>query len=207
MAVIHVIRGARWLLQLNSRWMSVDLALALVPLLLAMALFRTRHRHGPLWWLGVAGFVVFLPNAPYVVTDLIHLIPAVHAAPSRRAVALGLLPLYATFIGTGVESYVLCVRLVRRELRRSVGRWPAAACEVTIHAASIVGVLLGRVFRLNSWDVVHPRHVAIAATSLLARPLLLAATGVAVLFAAAVFDRATEQAFRLAARLQRAHAE
>lgn len=186
--------------------MSVNLTLALIPLALAVVLFRTRHRHGPLWWLGVAAFVVFLPNAPYVVTDLIHLARAVHTAPSRKAVALGLLPLYGAFIAAGVESYVLCIRLVRRELRRWVSRPLALASEAAVHAACVVGVLLGRVFRLNSWDVLHPRHVVVDTAALPHHPLALAVTATAVLTSAAVLDAATDRAFRLAARLNAARA-
>ncbi len=57
----------------NARWMGWNLLLALVPLALALLLFRGRRERTALWWLGTAAFVAFLPNAPYVMTDVIHL--------------------------------------------------------------------------------------------------------------------------------------
>ena len=48
-------------------------ALAAVPAILAVPLFWGTHRRTPFWWLGVVVFALFLPNAPYVVTDIIHL--------------------------------------------------------------------------------------------------------------------------------------
>src|SRR6478736_5332776 len=51
-------------------WMSWNLLLAAIPMLLAVLLFHRPRRHSVLWWGGVAAFVLFLPNAPYVVTDL-----------------------------------------------------------------------------------------------------------------------------------------
>src|SRR4051812_24343730 len=57
----------------HGRWMVWNLALAAVPVFLAMALFRPGRRHGVGWWLGTALFVLFLPNAPYVLTDVVHL--------------------------------------------------------------------------------------------------------------------------------------
>jgi len=193
--------GIRWLLRSNLPWMSTDLALAMLPLVLAVALFRSRHRRGPLWWLGVALFVAFLPNAPYVLTDLIHLGPNVRSAPSRRAVVLGLLPLYAVFLLAGVESYVLCIRLLRRELARLAWRWRAVAVEAIVHVACILGVVLGRVERLNSWDMLHPERVLAGLHGILQDPTWIAVTAVAVLGATAVLDRATVVARRWVVRV------
>src|SRR5262245_33382879 len=58
-------------------WLGWNLILAWVPLLIALVIAR-RHAPGtrPSWLLsGVLGAVwlAFLPNAPYLVTDLIHL--------------------------------------------------------------------------------------------------------------------------------------
>jgi len=183
--------GIRWLLRSSSHWMGIDLALAFLPLLLAVALFRTRHRRGPIWWLGVALFIAFLPNAPYVLTDLIHLGPTMRAAPSRKAVVLGLLPLYAMFLLAGVESYVLCIRLLRRELARLEWRWRAVAVEAAVHVACILGVVLGRVERLNSWDMLHPERVLAGLHGVFHAPVWIGLTAVAVLGATAVLDRAT----------------
>jgi uncharacterized membrane protein len=178
---VHLVRGARWLLGTHSQWMAVNLALAVLPLVLAVTLFRSRRRRGPLWWAGFALFVVFLPNAPYVVTDLVHLAPDIRSAPSRKAVVLGLVPLYGAFILAGVESYVLCLRLLRGEVRRWGWRWGAVIAEGAVQTASIIGVLLGRIDRLNSWDILQPARVAAGLATVARHPIDVAVTAVVVL--------------------------
>lgn len=55
----------------HSRFLIINLVLAWLPLLLALGVSRARHR----WAAAAFGLVwlAFLPNAPYLVTDLIHL--------------------------------------------------------------------------------------------------------------------------------------
>lgn len=154
----------------NAWWMGWNLFLALVPLAIGLVIFRA-HRHTPAWWFGVAAFVAFLPNAPYVLTDVIHLPDDVRAHPDG-VVVLGVLPLYLGFIATGLLAYALALRCLTAHLARA--GWSArrvVAVEIGLHALSAVGVYLGRVPRLNSWDLVtRPADVmttaAASATSL-----------------------------------------
>ncbi len=155
----------------NARWMSWNLFLAIVPLILSVLLFRRtqlgtstlivpplplhlRHRSW-LWWIGVLTFVAFLPNAPYILTDIIHFIDEVRQyAQSIWVITLVLIPLYVFFIFAGFEAYVVSLinlgyYLNQRGLRRYV-----LASELAIHALSAVGVYLGRFLRFNSWDIV-----------------------------------------------------
>jgi uncharacterized membrane protein len=186
--MIHVIGGARWLLHADGRWMGINIALALVPFGLAAVLFRFGTRRNPLWWAGVALFVAFLPNAPYVLTDVIHLAPSLAGAPSHAAAVLGLLPLYTVLFVLGTASYVGCLRLLARYLVRSGGRRTALAAVAAVHVTSCLGVLLGRQQRLNSWDVLHPARVADASLAVLAHPVSLVIVVVAVAGAALTFD-------------------
>jgi uncharacterized membrane protein len=136
----------------NRFWMTWNTLLAVLPAMAAVLLFRHRARWGPLSFLGLVAFVLFLPNAPYVVTDLIHLRGDVVLARSDTAVYAGVLPLYGAFIAVGFASYALSLHEVGRWLRRSGrARW-VPATELGLHALCAVGVLLGRVARLNSWD-------------------------------------------------------
>ena len=52
----------------NRFWMVWNLILASVPLALAVPVFRHRGPRRVGWWLGLGLLVLFLPNAPYVVT-------------------------------------------------------------------------------------------------------------------------------------------
>jgi uncharacterized membrane protein len=138
--------------------------LALVPLVLAFWLFRFSRRQGALWWFGVLLFVLFLPNAAYVLTDVLHLILKIRETPPLPvwSIALVVLPEYILFIGFGFQCYVLSLLLLRGYLQRQGWGSGIILLEILIHAASAVGVYLGRFLRLNSWDALtEPEKVVI----------------------------------------------
>jgi len=142
----------------NGRWMTWNLTLAVVPAGLAVLVFRHRGPRTVPWWIGAALFALFLPNAPYVVTDLVHLRDDVLAADTDLAVTTAVLPVYAGFIAVGLLAYVLAVGEMGRYLTRlGLGRWRGPA-EVATHALCAVGVMLGRVAGLNSWEPVTEPH-------------------------------------------------
>ncbi|MBX3215834.1 MAG: DUF1361 domain-containing protein [Labilithrix sp.] len=121
-------------------------ALALVPLLLV--------------WLA------FLPNAPYLVTDFIHLRWR-DGAPLWFDAAM--LASYAwAGVGLGVASLRICSGVVRA--RR--GPWTAAAFVGLSGLATGFGIYLGRFVRLNTWDVAtRPLTVLEQSLSPLVHPL------------------------------------
>jgi uncharacterized membrane protein len=136
-----------------------------VALLLDRAIVPERPWSSPLWWGGVVLFVLFLPNAPYVLTDLIHLIEDIDSGIfGRRAIVGALLPLYAVFCVIGFEAYTLSLLSVRSFLRRSgLGSWTIPV-ELTLHAVCAVGIFMGRELRFNSWDAFHDPYT-VASTS------------------------------------------
>jgi len=144
----------------NVGWMGWNLVLALVPLGLARFLFGHRPRPAWLLWAGGAAFVAFLPNAPYVLTDLLHL-PDDLARLHSPWLAAAVLAQYACLIGVGFVAYVLAlVRLERWLAGHGVSRGRVLAIDLSLHAVCAVGILLGRVFRFNSWDVLtDPREL------------------------------------------------
>src|SRR5215207_11020732 len=135
----------------NSRWMTWNLLLAVIPAALAVVVFRHRGPRTGLWWTGAALCALFLPNAPYVITDLVHLRGDVLRAGSDFAVIAGVLPVYAAFIGVGLLAYVLAVDEMGRYLTRvGLGRGRGTA-ELATHAVCALGVVLGRVARLTGF--------------------------------------------------------
>jgi uncharacterized membrane protein len=137
----------------NAGWMGWNAFLALVPLVLARFLFG--HRERPRWLLISGGvvFVVFLPNAPYVLTDVLHLPRDLHYVDGW--VAGGLLAQYLTLFAIGFVAYVLSlVRLERWLADHGVSRRAVLLTDLSLHALCAVGIVLGRVFRFNSWDLV-----------------------------------------------------
>ena len=133
--------------------------LAVVPVLLAFVLFRPGTKRTPVWWAMTGLWVLFLPNAPYVLTDVIHVRGDV-AETTSRVHAAAIVIQYAALMGLGLVLYGAAVALVRRYLLlegHAGWRWPV---EITLHALCSVGIFLGRFMRLNSWDiVVRPTEV------------------------------------------------
>lgn len=152
--MVGVVKLAAEAVASNSEWMAWNLTLALVPLLLACILFLHPGRRTVAWWMCVAVFVAFLPNAPYVLTDVVHLVDDARTTSSDVVVSLALVPQYAAFFLVGFEAYVLSLLLVGRYLRKNgLARW-VLPVELTLHALCAVGIHLGRFDRLNTWDAV-----------------------------------------------------
>ncbi len=166
MLYVHWVLGqVKGLVVMNRFWMTWNLLLALVPAILAVPLFRHSGRRGPGWWAGLVAFVLFLPNAPYVVTDLIHLPGDAAWVGSRGAVVVGVLPLYACFVFIGLSAYVAALHEVDGLLaRQHHDRWRVPA-QVLAHVVCSVGVVLGRVGRLNSWETVTAPGTALTRTT------------------------------------------
>jgi uncharacterized membrane protein len=132
-----------------------NLLLAAVPLLLALVLFRWWNRRNILWWLGVVVFVLFLPNAAYLLTDALHLVQQIRREPHLPlwTVCLIVIPEYAAIMLFGVESHVLSLILVGDYLRRNNrSRWMIPV-ELLLNLLCSFGIYLGRFQRLNSWDL------------------------------------------------------
>ena len=128
--------------------------LALVPLALAVVLFRDGAGRGCVRC-GGPGFVawlLFLPNAPYVLTDSVHLLDDIRGS-SNVAVYFGYLPVYGAFFVVGFGAYVLSLRLLHRFLVARRPDLPWLAIEAALHGCARSGIYLGRFVRLNSWDV------------------------------------------------------
>ncbi len=174
-----------------------NLVLAWVPLVSALAIEQARGVARRAWLLAL--WLAFLPNAPYLVTDLVHLGAHGRAVPPVLDAAT-----LAVAAVTGLVLGFSSVALVERRLRETLGRF-ATAVSLGALALASVGVYFGRVLRLNSWDLLaRPRLVlAAVAEGLLdpqAHPLALTGT-----LALAAFLVVSYLAFRrgLASRPQR----
>lgn len=147
-----------------SGFMTWNLFLAVVPCVLSFILFTKRSPKrlpiNPLWWFGLAIFVLFLPNAPYVITDIIHFVRDVRADVSDNGIIFVLIPQYIAFILLGFQCYAISlIKLVQYvdwlKLTRKI-----TLLEVSINFICAIGVYWGRFNRLNSWDVfTNPQSV------------------------------------------------
>jgi uncharacterized membrane protein len=139
--------------------MTTNLLLAALPLVLAVWLFAPKRAMTAGWWIGVGAFVAFLPNAPYVLTDVIHLGTQAGVATTDVQV-IALVAQYAVLMAAGLAFYGGCLAILRRRLLvdgLARWRWPT---EIGLHAVCSIGIFLGRFLRLNTWDLlVHPGEV------------------------------------------------
>jgi len=144
---------AWWALKVHSGWMLWNLFLAFIPLALSFWLFRQRSR-SVLWWVGLVVFIAFLPNAPYLLTDIIHLIRATRAGFSVWVITLVLIPQHLLAILAGFEAYVISLMNLGHYLKQQGKSKHILAAELITHATCAIGVYLGRFQRFNSWDLV-----------------------------------------------------
>ena len=145
-----------------------DLFLAWLPVPLAFATLRAHARSGPASPKTVALFVawlLFFPNAPYLLTQFMHLHPSY--AVSERPLPPFLaqfspgrpIPLWfdvlmlSTFAWTGLLLGFASLHALHRAAARRLGPlagWSAAVLGLGLCA---FGISLGRFQRWNSWDV------------------------------------------------------
>lgn len=128
-----------------------NLVLAWVPLALAALLVVTYARsRSPVELFAVgATWLLFLPNAPYVITDFVHL-----GTDHRLYDTIVISSFALTSLALGFVSLVLVQLVVTRAAGPLIG-WLTAIG--SLFAASF-GIYLGRVVRLNSWDVISRPH-------------------------------------------------
>ena len=72
----------------------------------------------------------------------------------RRSASTSCLVTYALFAAAGLVSYVVSMQLFRRFLHRVAPRRVVLPVLLMVHGLCVVAMYLGRVVRLNSWDVV-----------------------------------------------------
>jgi uncharacterized membrane protein len=167
--------------ELRYQFLPGNLILAWIPLLFALAVYALRARGSRHWLLlGACAFVwfVFYPNAPYLITDLIHL-------KTRPPVPHWFdIILFMSFAWTGLFLGYLSLYLMQEVVRNWLGRAFAWQFAIGMLALGALGVFLGRFWRWNSWEVAtHPFGLASDAM----RRLSGMALGEAAAFAATFF--------------------
>jgi uncharacterized membrane protein len=107
-----------------------------------------------LWWIGLLPFIAILPNAPYILTDIIHFYTAVRSLDSVWAITLVVVPIYIVFIGIGWFSYVFSLVNISKYLSKANLDRYTSITEVGLHFLCAIGIYIGRFIRFNSWSLV-----------------------------------------------------
>ena len=129
-----------------------NLFLAWIPLALAALAYRIATRRSALARLIVLPtaivWLLFFPNAPYIVTDFVHLGQFHDNVPAWFDVML-----IAWYAWTGLLLGVVSLRLMQEIAARAAGNIAGWLLVVFVTAAGSVGIYFGRFLRWNSWDV------------------------------------------------------
>jgi uncharacterized membrane protein len=147
MLIVRVIYEGR-LTRFGLQW---NLFLAWLPMIGALVAYNLGKRYGRRAWPLILPFLglwlLFFPNAPYILTDFIHLRP------------IGDVPLWydlilvITYAMTGVFLGLVSLYLMQSLVSRAFGRLTSWIFTLSVLAVTGFGVYLGRFPRWNSWDL------------------------------------------------------
>src|SRR5690348_13756185 len=137
----------------NVSWMGWNVFLALISPLFGWLVLIVRQKVlkvacALIWFL-------FLPNTLYLVTDLYHIIWQWHQMHFAGQIALALQ--YLTLELIGLVTFLLALYPVEKTLLRSSWLKKKSLIPLFIIMTNFfigLGIVLGRVQRINSWDVI-----------------------------------------------------
>jgi uncharacterized membrane protein len=100
----------------------------------------------------LAAFVwlIFFPNAPYILTDFQHLAYGAKDLPVWYDVMM-----LIWFAFTGLLLGIVSLFLMQEIIRREFGSWIGWTFVALVAGLSAAGVYMGRFLRWNSWDILY----------------------------------------------------
>jgi len=126
-----------------------NLFLAFVPFAASMVINHRKEKSGVFTFSALFGFwLLFFPNAPYILTDMVHL-KYRHGVPFWYDMILLL-----SFAWNGLLLGYISLFKVQDVLEYKFGKKIAWAGVITSIILSAFGVYIGRYMRWNSWDVI-----------------------------------------------------
>ncbi len=152
--LVRVLVSGSYLVYANLVW---NLFLAWIPYLFSM-LVAVLHRTLPKqwWWLLIPSLIwlVFYPNAPYLVTDFLHL-------EKRPYIPIWYdILLLASFSWTGIFLAITSLRTMQATIKAYLGLFASWIFAGLALILSGLGIYLGRFERWNTWDLLfHPTSI------------------------------------------------
>lgn len=148
-----------------------NLFLAWIPFILAYLAYALSWKKSSLYFvlpITTLVWLIFFPNAPYILTDLQHLATESSAAPLWYDVIV-----MVWFAWTGMLLGLISLYLMHDIVQRTFGRAPGWIFVFVVSGLSSFGVYLGRFVRFNSWDILQdPKEVAVSLFGLVIDPSL-----------------------------------
>ncbi len=128
-----------------------NLFLAWLPLFFAQLSSKTNKSYASISLIGLS--VLFLPNASYLVTDLVHF---------RMGSRINLwfdMVLFLSYAFSGLMLTIYTIDALVRVIANMYSKRLSSAFHILIFPIIGCGIYVGRIERWNSWDVfIHPFH-------------------------------------------------
>lgn len=162
----RVVLSQNWVVYRNLAW---NLFLAWLPYFFCLLAAWLHARYPRRWWLLVLPgllWLIFFPNAPYLITDFLHL-------EQRPYIPIWYdIILLATFAWTGIFLGIASLWIMQRIVKSYLGQWISWIFVMFAIALSGLGVYLGRFSRWNSWDMlIQPKLILAEVVSKMTDPL------------------------------------
>jgi len=137
-----------------------NLFLAWIPFIIAYFTYTlTLKRQWVYVVIPIAAFLwmIFFPNAPYILTDFQHLAGEWADLPVWYDVMM-----LIWFAFTGLLLGMVSLFLMQEIIRREFGRWMGWGFVMLVTGLSSAGIYMGRFLRWNSWDIIlNPSDIAL----------------------------------------------
>lgn len=133
--------------------------LAAIPIALAVVLARSLRDRRPWWQIGLLGiaWILFVPNAAYVMADIRHIIGycpiGVYGNVCSENAWMTLF--FFAYGLIGWVALILSIRPVRLAIKERFNCHVADIATIIVIPIIGLGFLLGLVNRWNSWDILH----------------------------------------------------
>ncbi|WP_179336657.1 DUF1361 domain-containing protein [Winogradskyella ludwigii] len=98
-------------------------------------------------------WLAFLPNAPYIVTDLIHIRIGNHSLLWLDVLVV------LSFTLSGLLLFFISIMDMQKLLKSKFEKLPVEAVSIVIIFLCGFGVYLGRFLRYNSWEIISQPHL------------------------------------------------
>lgn len=135
-------------LTFNFTWMGFNVVLALIPVLFGWVMYKNKIPAIRI----ICAFIwfFFLPNTIYLLTDFINLFHDLHFI-SGLYVTLDI-ALYLVLMPIGVVTYILAVYPFEKLITKKMGLNKTAII-IFLNLFMGFGLVLGRIQRANSWEI------------------------------------------------------
>lgn len=149
LGVAFFVVRATWSDSFLHKFLMWNLFLAWIPYLCALAMAVLHARHARAWQYVIPALVwlLFFPNAAYLVTDLVNLNEQ-PPVPYWYDIAF-----FATLAWTGLLLAVASLFIVQRMVKDAWGAFWSWIVVLFVIGLNGVGIYLGRFLRWNSWDI------------------------------------------------------